>query len=298
MSSNLPAFAWRAASLLLALTACAGAPTVPPWEARLTGNAIVLLGEVHDNPIQHRERLASLRRAVERGWRPTIAMEQFDIDRQADIDRARAARPRDAQHLIEAAAPARSGWQWDFYRPVVELALQHELPLVAANLPAAQTRRIVREGLASVFEPARLSALKLDAPIAAHSQAAQEREIADGHCGALPARLLPAMASAQFARDAVMAELLVKHAGPGVVLFAGNGHVRRDIGVPRWLAAPLAARTLAIGYLEDGGTAMPPAAFDAVVTTPAAKRDDPCASFRAARIAPAASASATCSPNR
>ena len=47
----------------------------------------------------------------------------------------------------------------------------------------------------------------------------------------------PRMAQAQFARDAVMAEVLRRSApqGGGVVLLAGNGHVRRDIGVPRWL---------------------------------------------------------------
>ena len=48
----------------------------------------------------------------------------------------------------------------------------------------------------------------------------------------------PLMARAQFARDAVMARALAAHAERGVVLLAGNGHVRRDIGVPRWLASP------------------------------------------------------------
>jgi len=267
--------------LVLALGACAGAPAPPAWEARLTGPAIVLLGEVHDNAVQHRLRVASLSRAIERGWRPVIAMEQFDVDRQADIDRARAERPRDAQHLIDTAAASQGGWNWDFYRPFVALALAHDLPLRAANLPAAQTRRIVREGQAAVFDAARLSALKLDRAPAADWQAAQEREIADGHCGALPARLLPAMASAQFARDAVMAELLGREAPHGIVLIAGNGHVRRDLGVPRWLAPPLAARAFSVGYLEDGQDA--PGQFDAVVVTPAAAREDPCAGLRRTR---------------
>jgi len=45
---------------------------------------------VHDNAALHRDRLDVLRRAVAHaGWRPAIAMEQFDIDRQPDIERAR-----------------------------------------------------------------------------------------------------------------------------------------------------------------------------------------------------------------
>jgi uncharacterized iron-regulated protein len=118
--------------LTFLLGACAGASGPPAWEARLTGRAVVLLGEVHDNATQHHLRLASLQRAIERGWRPVIAMEQFDIDRQADINRARAERPRDAQHLIDTAAAPQGGWNWDFYRPFVALALSHDLPLRAA----------------------------------------------------------------------------------------------------------------------------------------------------------------------
>jgi uncharacterized iron-regulated protein len=128
-----------------------------------------------------------------------------------------------------------------------------------------------------------LSALKLDRAPAADWQAAQEREIADGHCGALPARLLPAMASAQFARDAVMAQVLARDGDKGVVLIAGNGHVRHDLGVPRWLSPPLAARAFSVGYLEEGQDVDVPGQFDAVVVTPAAAREDPCEGLRRTR---------------
>jgi hypothetical protein len=199
-----------------ALAACTmpapSAASTPPWQARLGGDAVVLLGEVHDNADQHRLRLDALRRAFAAGWRPAVVMEQFDRERQDDIDRARRERPRDAQHVIDlAATPARSpggGWQWDFYRPFVALALEHDVPLVAGNLSNADAARIVREGEAAVFDPAAAQALGLDRAIDAEWQQAQEREIDAGHCGALPAAMWPRMARAQFARDAVMARAL------------------------------------------------------------------------------------------
>jgi hypothetical protein len=49
---------------------------------------VVLLGEVHDNAAQHATRAAALRRLLAGGARPAIAFEQFDRERQADIDRA------------------------------------------------------------------------------------------------------------------------------------------------------------------------------------------------------------------
>ena len=159
---------------------------------------------------------------------------------QADIDRARRERPGDAQHVIDVAAPswnrAGGGWNWVFYRPFVELALRHDVPLLAANLSNADTARIVRGGYAAVFSAAEIAALGLDRPVAPEVQAAQEREIDAGHCHALPRSMWPRMAQAQSARDAVMADVLRRAArGGGVVLLAGNGHVRRDLGVPRWL---------------------------------------------------------------
>jgi len=271
-----------APGLLLALAAllaaCASDPGREPWEPRLAGDSIVLLGEVHDNAEQHRLRLALLRRAFAAGWRPALAMEQLDRERQPELERARRERPGDAQHVIDAAAPA-SGWSWDFYRPYVALALEYDVPLVAANLSSADAKKIVRGGLASVFEAAGLTRLGLDRKVPSDWQAAQEREIDAGHCHALPRSSWPAMAQVQFARDAVMAAALREHAPRGVVLLAGNGHVRRDLGAPRWLPPEEQARAFAVGFLEEGDE---PAAgaFDAVVYTARAERPDPCAAFQ------------------
>jgi uncharacterized iron-regulated protein len=126
----------HALCLTALLAGCAATPTRHDWESRLAGNNIVMLGEVHDNAEHHRLRLAVLRRAFESGWRPAVAMEQFDRERQADIERARSERPRDAQYVIEAAGLNRSGtrgnWAWDYYRPFVDLALAFDGKRLAA----------------------------------------------------------------------------------------------------------------------------------------------------------------------
>jgi len=270
-------------ALAALLGACATGAPPADWDPRLRGDAVVLLGEVHDNAQQHQLRLATLQRAFASGWRPAIAMEQFDRDRQAGIDRARRERPGDAQHVIDAGAPSASrpgGWNWAFYRPFIELALRHDVPLIAANLSNADTAKIVREGYAAVFSATEIAALGLDLPVSPDMQAAQEREIDLGHCRALPPSVWPRMARAQSARDAVMADVLRRGAaGGGIVLLAGNGHVRRDIGVPRWLGT-VQSRVFAVGYLETTDDSTPVVAFDAVVRTAPAERPDPCAEFR------------------
>ena len=270
-------FGWIA---LQSLAGCAVPARHPEaWEARLRGTTVALLGEVHDNPEHHRLRTIILRRAFESGWRPAVVMEQFDADRQAVIMASRLDWPRDAAHLI-ARAGAKGSWAWRDYEPLVSLALEFDLPLLAGNLARAQAARLVRETPAAVFGAERCRELGLDHPPDAAWQAAQEREMGLGHCGALPLPALPGMARAQFARDAVMAELLRRHASRGAVLLAGNGHVRRDLGVPRWLTGLPSADLLAVGFVEADGSPPEPALFDAVITTAPAQRGDPCDEFK------------------
>ena len=232
-------------------------------------------------------RLDALRRAFAAGWRPAIVMEQFDRERQADIERARRERPRDAQHVIDLAAaaatrPAAAG-SWDFYRPFVALALEHDVPLIAGNLSSADATRDRARAAMRRVRCGVGAALGLDRPIDAAWQRAQEREIDAGHCRALPAALWPRMAARPVrARRGAWRVRSPAHAGRGAVLLAGNGHVRRDIGVPRWLSLD-PGRVWSVGYLEAGDDVTPAAAFDAVVRTKPAERSDPCAAFEARR---------------
>jgi uncharacterized iron-regulated protein len=269
-----------AALLAGACGGCAIAEPAPAWEARLRGDMLALLGEVHDNAEGHQRRAASLRRAIDAGWRPAVVMEQFDADRQPDIDRARRDRPDDAEHLVAQASGPKSGWDWPLYRPVIDLVLAHGLPLVAGNLPLADALRLVREPFDAVLGAGRAARLGLDVPLDAAWQAATEHEIDLGHCGALPRTLWPGMARAQAARDAQMAQALREHAGRGAVLLAGNGHVRRDLGVPRWLSSISPDRVLAVGFVEKDTEDAGPRQYDAVVITARTERGDPCAALR------------------
>ncbi len=277
---KIAAIGWSATTGALTAACAAPAAVEPRWQHRLAGNALVLLGEVHDNADGQQQRATTLRTALLRGWRPALAMEQFDHARQPQIDKARRERPRDADWLIEQTGD--EGWDWALYRPLVQLAIDHDLPLLAANLSRPLASRIIREEIANVLGSARATRLGLDGPLPIDWLAAHRLEIASSHCGALPEPMLPAMARAQIARDAVMADVMAGQRSRGVVLIAGNGHVRRDLGVAWWLetvhrVAP--AQIWTVGYLESNPGDHPP--FDAVVPIAAkADRPDPCLQFR------------------
>ena len=271
----------RSAPVARPVDAAVAAPLPPDAGAlaeAMRGASLVLLGEMHDNPAQHRLRAEALARLVAAGARPALAFEQFDRERQADLDAARAERAHDADALIARAGGP--GWDWAHYRPFVQLALDHGLPIVAANLSRIDASRVVREGFGAVFDAAERAALGLDSP-PAELLAALEVEVDRGHCGVLPQPMLAPMARAQIARDAVLAQRIAPHAERGVVLLTGNAHARRDLGVVRWLTPPLRERAIAIGLLETGSQAATPAgAFDRVIVTDAPPRGDRCVALR------------------
>lgn len=246
---------------------------------------MVLLGEVHDNEVQHALREQALRRLIERGARPALAFEQFDRERQADLDRARIgmlpAGVTRADHIAAQAGLAKS-WNWDLYRPYLQLALEHDLPIVAANLSRADAMGVAKKDFSAAFDASAQAAAGLDR-LPAEFLREHERAVAVGHCNLMPPALLPALARAQIARDLALAQAIRPHFKRGVVLLTGNGHARNDIGVPFFLTAGERARTITIGLVEEGGTQAPKAAplFDVEIVTPAQPRDDPCEKLRA-----------------
>jgi uncharacterized iron-regulated protein len=259
--------------LVSLLGACAALPLPPAPETTLVlQRPVVLLGEVHDNAAQHRLRLAAFERWLAGGARPALVMEQFDRDRQAEIDALRSRTPPPDADALIAAVGAR-GWDWALYRPYIALALQHGLPIVAANVSREQARLVMREGLAPHG---------FDAAVPPELLARLGREIEASHCGALDAAMAARMALGQVARDQAMARAVDAQAegGRAVLLLAGNGHVRIDAGAPRWLSPATRSRSEAIGVLEaDPGQAPDPAElaqFDRVVFTAVQQRSDPC----------------------
>lgn len=257
--------------------------SAPDLVRRLARARYVLLGEVHDNPELHRQRHDILAAVIRDGRRPSIAMEQFDREQQPALERAQNAPAPTPDSLKTAGRVDAKGWNWSYYEPIVRLALDHRLRIVAANLSRADAFRLSTDGAAAVLGATAVSALHLEQPLPDAARRKLEQVIEDGHCGQAPRDILPGMVAAQRARDAIMAQSLQTD-GPAVLL-AGNGHVRRDFGVPHYLAQyPQGGDVLAVGFLEADAARIAPtdyvnagaAEYDYIVFGPATARPDPC----------------------
>ena len=258
-----------------------GEPVATAELLRRLGSAdLVLLGEVHDNPMAHAVRASLLRAFGAR--RPAVVFEQFTA---TDRPIAPPAAGESLTVWLDRSGFDRRGWRWPLHEPVVTAALAVARGIWGSNVSREELRSVVTGGAAAAPEP--LRRLMERAPLDSVAQAALDTDLVEGHCGQLPAAMLPGRRAAQEVRDAAMtrALLLAGEGGPAW-LIAGNGHVRSDIAVPRIVTrvAPR-KRLLVVGLLEreEDGTA-PKAAergrYDLVVVTPRVDRPDPCAQLR------------------
>jgi uncharacterized iron-regulated protein len=255
---------------------------------RMRAAHYVLIGEQHDNPDHHVLQARLLHQLVASGRRPAVVFEMLDQERQPAVDRALAAHA-DVDAFGAAVDWADSGWPpWPLYSPLFAEVLRAQLPIVAAGLDRKTAMRLAGEDL-SASDPALAYALEAAGPLAAEQQAALREEMSQAHCGRIQAgEVLDAMVQIQRARDARLALGMQRAGADGALLIAGAGHVRRDRGVPAYLARAAAGSTLSIALLEvQSGSLVPGeyvsqlgaagAPYDLLWFTPRANDVDHCA---------------------
>jgi len=241
--------------------------------AAAAGADVVILGEVHDNPAHH-----ATQAEVAAMLAPTaFVFEMIDTEDAARITPASAADP-DA--LAQTLSWDETGWpDFAFYAPLFQQAAATAVYGAEVDRTAAQA--VFSSSAAEVFGDA-ADRFGLTTPLAEAEQAAREAEQLAAHCDALPTEILPAFVEAQRLRDAALAEQVIDAitaTGGPVVVITGNGHARRDWGVPAVLAtvAP-ELQVFSLGQLE--GDLPDSAPFDMMVTAAPVERPDPCAAFR------------------
>ncbi|WP_181703002.1 ChaN family lipoprotein [Chthonobacter albigriseus] len=246
---------------------------------------IVILGEIHDDPAQHRAQADVLSYMLASGQRPTVVFEMIPADLQPSLDGYLASTATADQQGLDAALKWKQrGWgEIDLYWPVFEVALAAGLPIRAGDLSDDEKRLVSRSG-ASGLTPARRAELGLDVPLPQHLDQAMQVALAEAHCNLIPAEKLPRLVEVQRARDGAMAIAAARAARSGpVVLVTGRGHARRDWGVPHVLgrlAPEFGVYAIAFGTAEKGAGR---GIFDAVLpstSAPPTSREDPCDSIR------------------
>ncbi len=245
----------------------------------------VLLGEIHTNPDHHRLQAEILQYMVDQGRRPAVVVEMITRAQQPVLDYFKANPPSGADDIADRLEWGKSGWpDFAMYRPVFEIALKHNLTLLAGNLEKSTVRRLGGRVGSRLSEDERRK-LGLNVAVEAEVGKAFLEDIAEAHCNMLPDTVLPLMADIQRARDHVMASALLDPANKdGAVLIAGAGHTRTDWGVGALVKSDDPKRLLSIAFMEVFEGAKPEdfakPSHDVAIITPRFEIKDHCAVFR------------------
>jgi uncharacterized iron-regulated protein len=267
----------------------ASAPIVIPAGADLAASArlvadrartaeVVYLGELHDNALHHAIQARILEELVVGGARPAVAFEMMPETRQASLEAA-VRSSADQTEVERELGWAAQGWpDFTMYWPLFELARRHELPVVAADLDPAVTRRISRNGLGGAGEdPARLRSALPDDPARDRAIALRIRAV---HCDRISESRAIHMLESWYARNVVIARRIADALAraPQVVVIIGRGH-QSPGGVPEQLdAVRRGTRQLVVALVEGESGPPPETTGDVVWLTPSRPRPNPCLS--------------------
>lgn len=201
---------------------------------------VVFLGEWHDHPGNHLAEMALFREIYARAPQLALSMEQFERDVQPVVNDYMAGR-------IGEEALQQKGRAWgnyaESYRPLVEFAKEHNLPVIAANAPASVVRCVGEKGPEFLTqldaEKRRWAAADLHLEDGAYKDKFMRFLKEDGTHGAAASDADAAATNArafaaQVVRDDTMAEsialYLQKNPGHRVVHITGDFHVEGGLG--------------------------------------------------------------------
>ncbi|MRU15197.1 hypothetical protein FDP25_07110 [Roseovarius sp. A21] len=239
----------------------------------LAAQDILVIGEIHDNPAHH-ETQAEL---VQSFSPKALVFEMLTSEQAGQVTPSVR---NDMKALADAVSWADSGWpDFAMYYPIFEAA--PEARIYGAQVPRDVARAAFEKGVAESFLGDAIR-FGLTEPLPEAEQDQREAMQMVAHCDALPDHLVPAMVDIQRLRDAEIARVAIQamqDTGGPVAVITGNGHARRDWGMPVYLqrAAPdLELRV--IGQAEDGSELR--GIFDEVISAHPVDRPDPCAAFQ------------------
>lgn len=255
---------------------------------------LLLIGEKHDNPDHHLLQARLLSKVGASGRTGPVVFEMLTQSQQQALDEHLAAHPDDAAGIGPAVGWNDSGWpDWEIYAPIFRQVLENGMVPVAGGIDRAVIKEISRQGPEALGKE-RVPELLLDRPVSDETRNEMREVIFKSHCEQLPKQMLDPMVSVTLAKDAVMAERMLRSRGDRQealsVLIAGGGHARKDWGVPMHLnRLQPDARLVTVGLVEVEKDVVDPreyvdgpegaGRFDYIWFTPRLTDEDPCEEF-------------------
>jgi uncharacterized iron-regulated protein len=261
-------------------------------KAQLLSNILssqyILLGETHDNIRHHLNQAWVIDNLAKQSHSTSVSFEMIDNTQAkviADVN------IKTADKLVDLLNQHKSGWEYEtYYKGLFESVLQAGFRIYPANIERQKLIDIIRQNKTEL--PNEIEQLIAEVSLTHDMESSLQNEIIESHCGMIDQETAQPMMQGQRIRDVTMALSLLNSDSEKRVIIAGSGHVRKDRGVPLYLASQdKAGRSIAVSMLEVEQDHIDIASyqtfwdanelpFDYVWFTARASREDPCFGFK------------------
>jgi uncharacterized iron-regulated protein len=111
---------------------------------------IIYLGEIHDSKTDHQDQLTILQDLRQHHPKVAIGLEMFQKPFQGALDRYLAGQISETELQAQSEYQQRWGFPWENYAPLLRFAKAQQIPAIALNTPTEITRKVAKQGLASL----------------------------------------------------------------------------------------------------------------------------------------------------
>ena len=207
---------------------------------KIENKRLLFIGENHDNYAHHLNQKKIIQDLHNKGVKLAIGLEMFQRPFQAVLDAYIAGDIDESALLKQSEYFLRWGYDYKLYRPIMILAKEHGIPLIALNLDRALTKKISKNGInaLSTKEKTRLPQ-SLDFSDLSYKKRLMEVFNDPEHIKMMPKKHRPNpefLYQAQILWDETMADTTAKylqnHPDTIMIVLAGNAHLEYFSGIP------------------------------------------------------------------
>ena len=226
--------------LQIALAETVTAASTQEIVERIMQDKVVYLGENHDSSAIHQKQLEIITQLQQNKTKPeAIAFEMFQRPFQPMLDRYLAGSITEKQLREQTEYDNRWGFDWEFYAPILRLAKDEQIPLIALNTPEEITQKVAQLGLDSLKKnDYRYIPTKAEIKLDNREYRQRVRDIYQQHVELGQGNSTDAdnFFAAQVLWDETMADAIAKyyqeHPNTQVIVLVGKAHVMYDYAIP------------------------------------------------------------------
>jgi uncharacterized iron-regulated protein len=200
--------------------------------------SILYVGETHANKASHQVQLKVLKACYEKfGSNIAVGMEMFTRPYQPFLDQWVAGEIDEQKFLEETRWDREWGYDYSLYKEILDFAREKKIPVIALNAPKEVVRMVSKKGLKALSSEEKKQLPEIDTTDFFH-RVYLERAIREHTDRSVD---LEKYNDVQCLWEEYMAQTIVDYLSSWdgkdkkLLIFAGNGHIIYDFGIPKRL---------------------------------------------------------------